>query len=146
MTDPTPHPFALPEEAASAASPRVSFGMLEWRQTFGGGLIGIGLVAVVLAWWGISGAADPAEQMPYFASGGVGGAALVGIGIAMLVSYEHARDRAAMRLLFEEIQELKRLQQEAGDTDATVVERLSQPESPARKGARGRPIRSGRST
>jgi hypothetical protein len=45
--------------------------------------------------------------MPYLASGGVGGAALIAIGITLVVSYEHASDRAALEQLLDRFDSLE---------------------------------------
>ncbi|MHB1854660.1 MAG: hypothetical protein ACYCS2_06350 [Acidimicrobiales bacterium] len=74
-----------------------SFRHFEWRQVIGALLIGIGLVAIVIGWWGVSGTSLDWKQIPYLVSGGIGGASLIGLGIAFFVSWEHSRDRDALR-------------------------------------------------
>ncbi len=80
---------------------------LDWRQAVGGGLIGLGMLGIVVAWFGVSGTLDPGEQMPYISSGGFGGSALIAIGVTLLVSFEHIRDREALRDVLDELDELR---------------------------------------
>lgn len=78
-------------------------GTLDWRQAAGGALVGLGFIAIIVAWYGVSGTLDPGEQMPYISSGGFGGAALIALGVTLLVGFEHARDRAALRDVLDEL-------------------------------------------
>lgn len=78
-------------------------GSLDWRQATGGALVGLGFIATIVAWYGVSGTLDPGEQMPYISSGGFGGAALIALGVTLLVGFEHARDRAALRDVLDEL-------------------------------------------
>lgn len=91
--------------ASISTSPRVpgQIGSLDWRQALGMGLIGIGTIAVIVAWWGVSGTLDPGKQMPYISSGGFGGAVLIAIGVTLLSSFEHARDRAALEVVLDRL-------------------------------------------
>jgi hypothetical protein len=54
-----------------------------------------GAVLLFLGWWGVSGAATVAEQLPYFASGSIPGAALVVAGAVLLA--RESGQRAARR-------------------------------------------------
>jgi hypothetical protein len=78
-------------------------GSLDWRQAVGGALVGLGFLAIAIAWFGVSGTLDPGKQMPYISSGGFGGAALIALGVTMLVAFEHERDRAALRDVLDEL-------------------------------------------
>jgi hypothetical protein len=51
----------------------------------------IGLVVIGIGWWGVSGTAYPAEQLPYLVSGGIVGMSLVVIGAAVFVRYSLSR-------------------------------------------------------
>lgn len=90
------------------ARSRGSFEALDWRQAVGGGLIALGMIGIVVAWFGVSGTLDPGEQMPYISSGGFGGSALIAIGVTLLVSFEHTRDRDALAEVLAELDDLKR--------------------------------------
>jgi hypothetical protein len=63
------------------------------RTWVGVGVALAGAVLLFLGWWGASGAATVAEQLPYFASGSIPGAALVVAG-AVLLSRESAQNTA----------------------------------------------------
>jgi hypothetical protein len=100
------------DATAPAVQPRtatVSVGgrVLEWRQAVGGGLVVLGIIGILVAWFQIAGTAEVWKQMPYLASGGVGGAALIAIGITLVVSYEHASDRAALEQLMDRFDSLE---------------------------------------
>lgn len=92
------------EQVRRPSRPQVT---LDWRQAVGGGLIAFGMVAVIIGWFGVSGTLEPGEQMPYISSGGFGGAALIAIGVTLIVSYEHVRDRDALRQVLDELDELR---------------------------------------
>ncbi|HEX4979564.1 MAG TPA: hypothetical protein VFV35_05820 [Acidimicrobiales bacterium] len=101
------HPLAArgehsPMHPVTVRSAR-QIGNVDWRQAAGMGLIALGAVAIIIAWYGVSGTLDPAEQMPYISSGGFGGAALIAVGVTLLSSFEHARDRAALEELLERL-------------------------------------------
>src|SRR5947209_5868098 len=64
------------------------------RPYAGWGLAVLGAVFIIVGWVGISGESLVAKQMPYLISGGVGGVALVGLGVLFLGTEERRRDRA----------------------------------------------------
>lgn len=76
---------------------------LDWRQAVGGAMIGLGMLAILVAWFGVSGTLDPGKQMPYISSGGFGGSALIAVGVTLLVTVEHIRDREALRDVLDEL-------------------------------------------
>jgi hypothetical protein len=80
---------------------------LDWRQAVGGGLVVLGMLGIIIAWFGVSGTLDPGEQMPYISSGGFGGAALIAVGVTLLISFEHSRDRDALAQVLDELDELR---------------------------------------
>jgi hypothetical protein len=80
---------------------------LEWRQVLAVGLFALAVVVAALGWYGVSGKADPAEQLPYLASGAVGAAVLVALGVTSLLSFEHARDRMVLERVLQDIGELR---------------------------------------
>ncbi len=55
------------------------------------GLIGVGVVLIIGGWFGASGTAYEAAQMPYLISGGVFGLAVVVVGAALFVRYSLSR-------------------------------------------------------
>jgi hypothetical protein len=59
---------------------------------FGWILIAVGAIIVGLGWWGVSRTAIVAQQLPYLASGGVGGIALIVLGSRFLVIRDLRRD------------------------------------------------------
>lgn len=80
---------------------------LDWRQALGAALMAGGALAIAVAWWQISGTPNPGEQMPPFASGGLGGAAAIAIGVLLLNSFEHKEDREALHDLLDRIDQLE---------------------------------------
>lgn len=81
---------------------------LDWRQALGAITLLAGVVAVFVAWFGVSGTLDPGKQMPYLVSGGLGGAALIAVGMTLFLSLEHARDRAALGDVLDRLEVLER--------------------------------------
>jgi hypothetical protein len=114
---------------------------MDTRQAIAIALIVLGMIGVVVAWFGISGTLDPGEQMPYLASGGIGGAALIAVGVMMYVSWEHVQDRAVLGVL---LQRLEAVEAALGDI---VIEhepdsRLAQPRRSSTTAATRKPARS----
>ena len=96
------------------------------RQAVGGALVIAGLLAVVAGWWGVAGTPEAWKQFSYLASGGVGGAALVAVGVTVLISYEHARDREAIAELLARIAPFEEAAQRlAGFDPAELRDRLA---------------------
>ncbi len=97
------HPLrGLASISATPRGPR-QVGSLDWRQALGIGLIVLGMISIVVAWYGVSGTLDPGKQMPYISSGGFGGAVLIAVGVTLLSSFEHARDRAALEVILDRL-------------------------------------------
>lgn len=101
------HPLAA--STVGRADEQVPVRTYEWRQMLGFALIGIGILAVAIGWFGVSGEAEPWKQMPYLASGGIGGAAAIAVGVTCLISFEHASDR---RVLIEVLGRLEIIESE----------------------------------
>jgi hypothetical protein len=74
-------------------------GRPDWRQILGVLLILGGLGAVIGSWVGVSGSANTGSQLSYMTSGGLGGMGLIAIGVLLLVSFEHTRDRLTLMAL-----------------------------------------------
>jgi hypothetical protein len=109
-------PVAAPALRPLAAG---SLQSLDWRQAVGGAHVVLGMLAIIIAWFGVSGTLDPGEQMPYISSGGFGGAALIAVGVTLLISFEHSRDRDALGQVLDELDQLRRrLDEQARGHDA----------------------------
>lgn len=83
-----------------------SFRTLEWRQVVGGVLVLAGFVALIVGWWGVSGTDQQWKELPYLVSGGLGGIATIGVGLALFISFEHWRDREALRQVLHKLNDL----------------------------------------
>jgi hypothetical protein len=107
----TEHPlnagFGYQGGPPAAGYGRSQVGSMDARQVIAIALIALGMIGVLVAWFGISGTLDPGEQMPYLASGGIGGAALIAIGVTVYISWEHVQDRAALSVLLERLEEVE---------------------------------------
>jgi hypothetical protein len=57
-----------------------------WDRATAAALVLLGVVALILGWWGVSGTGVAAEQNPYLISGGLLGIALIGIGCTLWLS------------------------------------------------------------
>src|SRR5437763_13961410 len=68
------------------------------RPYAGWALAVLGAVFIVVGWFGISGESLVAKQMPYLISGGVGGVALVGVGVVFIGKGERPRVRRRLVL------------------------------------------------
>lgn len=100
------HPLSnTAEQRPPQMAPRL--GALDWRQAAGGALIAIGVIAICIGWFGVSGTLDPGKQMPYLSSGGIGGAAMIALGVTLLISFEHAKDREALGLVLDRLSQLE---------------------------------------
>jgi hypothetical protein len=112
-------PSAGLRRAAVRSTATGSLQSLDWRQAVGGALVVLGMLGIIIAWFGVSGTLDPGEQMPYISSGGFGGAALIAVGVTLLISFEHARDRDALAQVLDELDELRQvLDEQVGAGDA----------------------------
>ena len=77
------------------------------RQTLGIGLMLLGVIALLVAWWGVSGTTDTVDQLSYIGSGLAVGLGLLGVGTVLVMVCEHARDREVILELKREQLELK---------------------------------------
>lgn len=89
----------------------------------------LGLLAILIAWWGASGTPYTAEQIPYLISGGLIGVGLIVVGAALFVRYSMTR---YMRFWL-----LRMVYEERSQTDRTV-ESLERIEALLRTAARPR--------
>jgi hypothetical protein len=64
----------------------------------------LGFAAIGIGWWGASGSAYPAEQLPYVLSGGLLGVGLIVAGAALFVRYSMTRYLRfwLLRVIYEE--------------------------------------------
>lgn len=108
------------------------------RQVAAGALVLSGLLAIAVGWFGAGGNSDVWEQIPFLISGGIGGAALVAIGIVVHLSYEHLEDRRSVSLLLDRLDELELGL--AGEFDALADELRSTAVSPRRTARRSTPV------
>lgn len=99
---------------------------LDWRQALGSVLVALGSLAIVIAWWQISGTPHPGEQMPSLASGGLGGAALIAVGVLLFNSFEHTEDRAALAAVLDRLEHLERRVEESDQQLLHEVAALTQ--------------------
>jgi uncharacterized membrane protein len=57
-----------------------------WDRAVAAALVLLGVLALILGWWGVSGTGVAAEQNPYLISGGLLGIALIAIGCTLWLS------------------------------------------------------------
>lgn len=140
------HPLA--SGAPSQPARRMTFGAgplgqgtlatLDWRQAAGAVALIAGVIAVFVAWFGVSGTLDPGKQMPYLVSGGLGGAALIAVGMTLFLSLEHAQDRAALGEVLDRLEALERR------IDGGPISRQPQESTNGTRGPRAASARTGR--
>lgn len=117
------HPLRAEEPAEPPVARDAPLRTLAARQAVGGALVIAGLIAVIVGWWGVAGTPETWKQFSYLASGGVGGAALIAVGVTVLISYEHARDRAAIADLLERLAPFEAVAQGLGAFDPDELNR-----------------------
>ena len=79
------------------------------RVRLGWALVIIGGLLVVAGYIGVSGKDSEALQLPYLASGGIGGLAVVGLGSALLISADVRLERERLSAIEGELVELQDL-------------------------------------
>ena len=67
----------------------------------------VGAVALLVGYFGVSGTLDPAKQLPYLVSGGVGGLFLLGVAAALLFSADLGATRADIGELRQSVDDLR---------------------------------------
>ena len=97
-------------------------GTTDWRQGAGFGAIGLGAIGIVVSWFQIAGEREIWKQLPYLASGGIGGAAAIAIGIALLIAFEHSADRAALDVVLDRLDDLDDQLQDRLASDAQDID------------------------
>lgn len=128
----------------------------DWRQSAGFGAVGLGALGIVVAWFQIAGEREIWKQLPYLASGGIGGAAAIAIGIALLIAYEHSADRAALEVVLDRLDDLddklegrsqppeEHLEHRIAELEAALRELKRPARSPRGGAARSKPTGNGR--
>ena len=58
----------------------------QWDRVAAWICVAAGAIVLVVGWFGVSGTAYPADQLPYILSGGVGGVFLLGLGATLWIS------------------------------------------------------------
>lgn len=94
-----------------------------WRVVVGWALVGVGVLLLVLGWFGVSGEPDVARQLSYLASGGLGGLTAAVVGVGFLISEDLRSERSRL-----------------GRIEATLLDvsdqLAAQASKPARRGSR----------
>ena len=88
-----------------------------------------GGVALLIGYFGVSGTLDPAKQLPYLISGGIGGLFLLGLAAALLFSADLGATRADIARLQGTVEELN---ERVAELQATLEEPAPAP-APARR-------------
>lgn len=96
-----------------------SFVRANWDRVAAVGLVLLGLVALVLGWWGISGTGIAAEQNPYLISGGLIGVALIGIGCTVWLSADLQDEWRRLDAVEERLAQLVADETERGSTSTS---------------------------
>jgi hypothetical protein len=91
----------------SGAGDAPAVGAGDRRQTLGMLLIGLGVIVLLVAWWGVSGTADTVDQLSYIGTGLSAGAGFLVVGTVLLVACEHTRDRQAIQELAAQLRRLE---------------------------------------
>ena len=78
-----------------------------WRQVGAALFLVLGAALIATGWIGVSQNNEVWQQMPYFVSGGVGGLALVLVGLGLYNAHQHAVDQAQVGELCRRLQALE---------------------------------------
>ena len=70
------------------------------------GLVVVGIVALIVGWFGVSGTGLAAEQIPYLVSGGLGGIVLIVIGCTAWVSADLQDEWRRLDAIEEQLEQL----------------------------------------
>jgi hypothetical protein len=88
----------------------------------------VGAVALLVGYFGVSGTLDPAKQLPYLISGGVGGLFLLGVAAALLFSADLGATRADIGRLSDQVRELS---EQVADLQASLEDQAPRPRARA---------------
>jgi hypothetical protein len=97
-----PAPGAPPVRSINVAGRQWS-----WRQVGALVFLVLGGVLIATGWVGVSQHNQVWQQMPYFVSGGVGGLALVLVGLGLYNAHQHAVDQAQVGELCRRLEALE---------------------------------------
>jgi hypothetical protein len=78
-----------------------------WRAVLAWILMAAGGVAILVAWYQVRDLPEVFLQMPYLISGGVGGAVLIGLGAALLITQDFRDDKQRLTELERKISEME---------------------------------------
>jgi hypothetical protein len=107
---------------------------VQWDRALAILLTGVGAIALIVGWAGVSDAIVPAQQLPYIISGGIGGLFVLGVAAALWISAD----------LHDEWRKLDRLEDLLRNDPVTVVDDARPTEHASRpqgNGASSRPAR-----
>ena len=107
------------------------------RPVVGWVLTGVGLLAIFLGWFGISGQALVAKQLPFLISGGIGGIALVAIGAVILGTEDLRNDSGRLDRLEKQIAQLHAVLLARADAPDVGLDEQESPRRPNGKHERG---------
>lgn len=110
MTDQVVDSFMVPAGASEEETPDPAL-FWRWvggatRPLIGWVLAAVGVIVIIVGWFGVSGEALVAKQLPYLISGGLGGVALVGVGAALIGTERLRQDARRIARLEEMVQDL----------------------------------------
>lgn len=94
------------------------------RPLIGWGLGTVGIIVIIIGWYGVSGQALVAKQLPYLISGGLGGVALVGIGAALIGTERLRQDARRIARLEEMVEDLTAVLIAHPDADAPAAQEV----------------------
>jgi hypothetical protein len=101
------------------------------RPVVGWILTGVGLLAIFLGWFGVSGTALVAKQLPFLISGGIGGIALVAIGAVILGTEDMRKDSGRLDRLEKQVADLHSILLARADApDVSIAEQEASQSSP----------------
>jgi hypothetical protein len=86
----------------------------QWDRALGWVAIGLGGLALILGWLGVSRYGFPASQLPYIISGGIGGVILVGVGAVLLLSADIQDEWRKLDIIDEKLERLLARQDSSG--------------------------------
>jgi hypothetical protein len=103
------------------ALPKVETATLKarWRTIASWVAIVVGVALLTGGWFGVSAQTEVAKQLPYLISGGLGGIAAIGAGVALQVAEDLRTDRSRLGRLEAELLEVRDLLRTIADGRAT---------------------------